>query len=46
MVHLDHKDGSKDSFKVQHTLSNIQIRWFRQGSALNTIAAQAAAAVD
>ncbi len=45
-VHLDHKDGSKDSFKVQHTLSNIQIRWFRQGSALNTIAAQAAAAVD
>jgi aconitate hydratase len=42
-VHLDHEDGSRDSFKVQHTLSEIQIRWFHQGSALNTIAAEIAA---
>jgi aconitate hydratase len=42
-VHLDHEDGSRDSFKVQHTLSEIQIRWFRQGSTLNTIAAETAA---
>ena len=39
-VRLTHDDGSTESFKVAHTLSNIQIEWFKYGSALNKIAAQ------
>jgi aconitate hydratase len=39
-VELEHADGSKNSFKVNHTYNNNQIEWFKAGSALNLIAAQ------
>jgi aconitate hydratase len=32
-----HSDGSEDSFEVNHTLSSLQIDWFKAGSALNMI---------
>lgn len=32
-----HSDGSEDSFEANHTLSNLQIDWFKSGSALNMI---------
>jgi len=35
-----HNDGSKDSFPVNHTMSDQQIGWFKAGSALNMIASQ------
>ncbi|MFB0516331.1 MAG: aconitate hydratase [Candidatus Neomarinimicrobiota bacterium] len=38
---LHHKDGSEETVTLQHTLSEVQIEWFRGGSALNVIAAQA-----
>ncbi len=34
-VNLEHTDGSVESFEVQHTYNEIQIEWFRAGSALN-----------
>ncbi|TAG06716.1 MAG: aconitate hydratase [Cytophagia bacterium] len=34
---LNHKDGSKDEFKVNHTYNTQQIGWFKAGSALNLI---------
>ncbi|MFB5651166.1 aconitate hydratase [Leptospira wolffii] len=34
---LNHKDGSKDEFKVNHTYNAQQIEWFKAGSALNLI---------
>lgn len=34
---LNHKDGSTDSFKVNHTYNRNQIEWFKAGSALNLI---------
>lgn len=34
---LNHKDGSKDEFKVNHTYNEQQIEWFRAGGALNVI---------
>jgi len=37
-VELLHKDGSKDTFEVLHTLTAEQITWFKAGSALNRIA--------
>lgn len=39
-VVLTHADGPKDSFEVAHTLSEMQIEWFKAGSALNMIADQ------
>jgi aconitate hydratase len=39
-VVLNHKDGSKDSFKVNHTYNKNQIEWFKAGSALNLIKKQ------
>jgi len=33
----NHKDGSKDEFKVNHTYNESQIDWFKHGSALNLI---------
>jgi aconitate hydratase len=33
----NHKDGSKDEFKVNHTYNEAQIDWFKHGSALNLI---------
>jgi aconitate hydratase len=34
---LNHKDGSKDEVKVNHTFNLQQIEWFKAGSALNLI---------
>lgn len=34
-VTANHKDGSKDTFEVQHTYNDQQIKWFKAGSALN-----------
>ncbi len=36
-VVLNHKDGSTDSFAVNHTYNEQQIEWFRAGGALNVI---------
>ncbi|WP_254160046.1 aconitate hydratase [Chryseosolibacter histidini] len=41
---LNHKDGSKDTIKVNHTYNAGQIEWFKAGSALNLMAKQIAAA--
>lgn len=38
---LNHSDGSRESFPVNHTMSPQQIEWFKAGSALNMIASQA-----
>jgi aconitate hydratase len=37
LLTLQHDDGSKESFRVEHTLNAEQIEWFRAGSALNTL---------
>ncbi|BAO54137.1 aconitate hydratase [Nonlabens marinus] len=42
-VELVHKDGSKDTFKVNHTYNDAQIKWYRKGSALNLIKEENAA---
>ena len=34
---LHHADGSSDEFNVNHTYNDIQIEWFKAGSALNLI---------
>ncbi|MDR1584014.1 MAG: aconitate hydratase [Prevotellaceae bacterium] len=34
-VTLRHADGTKESFKANHTYNELQIKWFRAGSALN-----------
>ncbi|MEJ8802098.1 aconitate hydratase [Pontibacter sp. H249] len=39
-VVLTHKDGSQDSFTVNHTYNEGQIAWFKAGSALNLIRLQ------
>ncbi len=36
---LNHKDGSKDELKVNHTYNLQQIEWFKEGAALNIIRA-------
>lgn len=38
----NHKDGSKDEFKVNHTYNAQQIEWFKAGGALNIIKSQLA----
>jgi aconitate hydratase len=40
VVTLKHKDGSTESFSVNHTMSAEQIEWFKAGSALNYVAGQ------
>jgi aconitate hydratase len=35
---LQHSDGSHESLLLKHTLSEIQVDWFKAGSALNVIA--------
>ncbi|CAG2120313.1 unnamed protein product, partial [Medioppia subpectinata] len=35
---LKHKDGSKDVIELKHTLNDLQIQWFKAGSALNRMA--------
>lgn len=39
-VVLNHKDGTSDSIKVNHTYNEGQIKWFKAGSALNLIKEQ------
>jgi len=39
-VILNHKDGTRDEIKVNHTYNQSQIKWFRAGSALNLIKKQ------
>ncbi|GAB6012901.1 aconitate hydratase [Viscerimonas tarda] len=34
-VMLKHSDGSTDTFEVAHTYNELQIEWFKAGSALN-----------
>lgn len=34
-VVVKHKDGSEESFAVNHTYNELQIEWFKAGSALN-----------
>jgi aconitate hydratase len=41
---LNHKDGSKDTIKVNHTYNANQILWFKAGSALNQMGGKKAAA--
>jgi aconitate hydratase len=41
-VVLHHKDGSQDSFAVNHTYNAQQIEWFKAGGALNIIRKQMA----
>ena len=38
-IEIAHKDGSKNTIKVNHTFNEGQIEWFRKGSALNLIRA-------
>lgn len=37
-VELNHADGTKESFSVAHTYNQMQIEWFKAGSALNMLA--------
>ncbi|NEM98364.1 aconitate hydratase [Pontibacter burrus] len=39
-VVLNHSDGTKDTFMVNHTYNEGQIEWFKAGSALNLIRLQ------
>jgi len=39
-VVLNHADGTKDEFPVNHTYNENQIKWFKAGSALNLIKEQ------
>jgi aconitate hydratase len=36
-VVLNHADGTKDEFPVNHTYNEAQIEWFKAGGALNLI---------
>ena len=36
-VRLSHEDGTVEEFDAAHTYNEMQIQWFRAGSALNTI---------
>ena len=40
-LELVHSDGSKDTIVTNHTYNQAQIDWFKAGSALNLIAAEA-----
>ncbi|PYF70863.1 aconitate hydratase [Pedobacter nutrimenti] len=42
-VVLNHKDGSKEEIKVNHSYNAQQIEWFKAGGALNIIRREAAA---
>ncbi|HCP45519.1 MAG TPA: aconitate hydratase, partial [Deltaproteobacteria bacterium] len=43
-LQLTHSDGSTESFETAHTMNQEQIDWFRAGSALNCIRAEAGVA--
>lgn len=36
-IEIEHKDGTKDTIKANHTYNETQIGWFKEGSALNMI---------
>jgi aconitate hydratase len=36
-IMLHHADGTQDSFPVNHTFNDLQIKWFQSGSALNDL---------
>jgi aconitate hydratase len=36
---LNHKDGSKETIKANHSYNEQQIEWFKAGGALNVIRA-------
>src|SRR5690554_4606156 len=36
-IEIVHADGSKDTIKANHTYNDAQIKWYREGSALNLI---------
>lgn len=36
--HIKHADGKVDKIKLNHTLNEQQIEWFKAGSALNRMA--------
>ena len=40
-VELLHEDGTRDSFQVDQTLNEDQIKWFQAGSALNLLRGEA-----
>ncbi len=40
-LHIQHADGSVEECKLLHTFNERQFEWFKAGSALNLIAAQA-----
>ena len=33
---MTHEDGTTETFEVLHTYNEMQINWFKAGSALNT----------
>jgi aconitate hydratase len=35
IVKLNHKDGTSEQFEAVHTYNEVQIKWFKAGSALN-----------
>ncbi|WP_339700039.1 aconitate hydratase [uncultured Marixanthomonas sp.] len=39
-IEIVHTDGSKDTIKANHTYNDAQIKWYREGSALNLIKKQ------
>ena len=39
-IEIVHNDGSKDIIKANHTYNDAQIKWYREGSALNLIKKQ------
>ncbi|WP_271393471.1 aconitate hydratase [Aequorivita sinensis] len=39
-IEVVHKDGSKDVIMANHTYNDAQIKWYREGSALNLIKKQ------
>ncbi|MEF8846390.1 MAG: aconitate hydratase [Bacteroidales bacterium] len=39
-IRLNHEDGTRETFPVNHSYSDQQIEWFKAGSALNLIAKQ------
>jgi len=39
-LRINHNDGSHESIELNHTYNDLQIEWFKAGSALNYLAAQ------
>lgn len=39
-AYVHHTDGSKEEFQLKHTMDEVQIAWFKAGSAVNVLRAQ------